>query len=380
MSNQEDYFSLLELNQNCSPEDIKRNYKKLARKYHPDNKDTGNEEVFKKIGEAYSILADPQKKAAYERYGHEAFTQGGRGGSSQFTNSDLFDDLSDLFETFLGGSASASGGSRRKRRERGSDVQVILELDFLESAFGVNRKIKLNRLINCKACDGSGADPNVGVQTCPTCKGNGEVRMATQSFLGVITQVSTCPTCKGTGNIIKTPCKVCAGQSQIKEENELDIKIPKGAEDSSRLIWPQKGNDGRNGGPAGDLYILLKVKPHPKLKRQGLDIFEEKTISVWQAIMGDEIEIETIHGSQTIEIKAGLQPNTLTTLNSQGIKLDSGQAGSHHIKFNVQIPNKKDLPAELIQLISKENLENKESRKAGFAENFANLFRKKDGE
>ena len=379
MSNQEDYYSLLELNQNSSPEDIKRNYKNLARKYHPDNKDTGSEEIFKKIGEAYSILSDPQKKAAYDRYGHEAFTQGSRGASSPFSNSDLFDDLSDLFETFMGASASG-GGNRRKRRERGGDIQVILELDFLESAFGVNRKIKLNRLINCKACDGSGADPSSGVQTCPTCKGNGEVRVATQSFLGVITQVITCPTCRGTGNIIKTPCKVCTGKGQTKEENELDIKVPKGAEDSSRLIWQQKGNEGRNGGPAGDLYILLKVKPHPKFKRQGLDIFEEKTISVWQAIMGDEFEIETIHGSQMIEVKAGLQPNTLITLNSQGIKLDSGQSGSHHIKLNVQIPNKKDLKPELIQLISNENLENKENKKAGFAENLANLFRKKDGE
>lgn len=373
---EEDYYQLLGLSQNCSPSEVKQSYKKLARKLHPDNKESGNEELFKKVGEAYSVLSDPNKKALYDRMGHQAFVQGARGGSSQghYGNSEIFDDLQEVFDSFFGAGFSSgfSKKGKRSRRERGADIQVLVELDFMDAAFGGSKKVKVNRLITCQTCSGSGADANVGVKTCTTCSGSGEVRRVTQSFLGMITQVSTCPTCNGSGSIITNPCKSCSGKGQLKQEAELEVKIPKGAEDGSRLVWSQKGNEGRNGGPTGDLYLLLKVKPHPKLKRQGLEIFEEMNISVWQAILGDEIETETIHGPHKIEIKPGLQPNTVISLNSMGIKLDNGQSGNHHVKVTVKVPNKKDLPKGILEAIEAE-LDEKGDRPKN-SSGFANLF------
>ncbi|MDJ0626462.1 MAG: molecular chaperone DnaJ [Candidatus Caenarcaniphilales bacterium] len=377
----EDFYSLLGVSRNSSPSEIKQSYKKLARKYHPDNKETGSEEMFKKVGEAYSILSDTQKKAAYDRLGHEAFVKGAAGGSygSHFTSTEIFDDLQDVFDTFFGGGFGASHGRRggAKRRERGGDIQVILDLDFLEAAFGGTHKLSVNRMVTCKTCDGSGADPSVGVKTCPTCQGTGEVKKVTQSFLGMITQVSTCPTCSGTGTVNPVPCKTCNGKGKIKKQEDLEVKIPAGAENGSRLVWSHRGNDGRNGGPAGDLYILLKVKPHPKFKRQGLDIFEEVEINTWQAIMGDSIEVETIHGKEEVEIKSGTQPNTVLKLNSKGIKLDNGKYGDHHLKLKVVIPNKKELNKELIELIQEKVSPSDQKPSAGEA--FANFFKKATG-
>ena len=340
----EDFYALLGVERNCSLADLKQNYKRLARQYHPDNKETGDENMFKKIGEAYTVLSDPQKKAVYDRVGHEGYAQGGAryGGGGAYNSAEMFGDLHDVFETLFG----SSGGrrSRRNMRERGSDQQIVLELEFLEAAFGGLKTIKINRLINCTACSGTGADPTVGVKTCTTCQGSGEVKRVTQSFLGTITQVSTCPTCSGSGTIIPSPCKSCSGKGQIRQASDLELKIPKGVEEGSRLVWSQKGNEGRNGGPAGDLYILLQVKPHARFKRDKLDIHEEINISVWQAILGHNLEIETIHGSQAVELKAGLQPNTVISLSSYGIRLDNGQSGNHLLKVNVQIPHKKDVP------------------------------------
>ncbi len=371
----EDYYSILEVGQSASSSEIKQSYKKLARKYHPDNKETGDENLFKKLGEAYSVLSDEQKRSVYDRLGHQAFAEGG--GSTRygagFNNADMFNDLSDVFETFFG-SSFASGGARRGRnaRERGADLQVVLDLDFTEAAFGANRKITVSRLINCQSCSGSGADPSVGLKTCTSCQGTGEVKRVTQSFLGVITQVSTCPTCQGKGSIISTPCKTCSGKGQSKEASELDVKIPKGVEDGSRLVWSQKGNEGRNNGPSGDLYILLRVKPHPRLKREKLDIFEEVNINVWQAIMGEKLQVETIHGSQEVEIKPGMQSGTVISLNGMGIQLENGQSGGHHVRFNVQIPHRKDLPKEMQEFINEEILGKEENHLSAFA----NLFKR----
>lgn len=372
----EDFYGLLGVDSNCSSADLKQSYKRLARKYHPDNKETGDENMFKKIGEAYAVLSDPQKRGLYDRLGHEGYSQGGAryGGGGSYSSADIFGDLHDVFETFFGYSNASNRRSRRNMREKGSDQQIVLEIDFLEATFGGPRTITVNRLINCTSCNGTGADPSVGVKTCTTCQGSGEVKRVTQSFLGTITQVSTCPTCNGLGTTIPNPCKSCAGKGQIRHASELELKIPKGVEDGSRLVWSQKGNEGRNGGPSGDLYILLQVKPHPRFKRDKLDIYEEININVWQAIFGYSLEVETIHGSQSVDLKAGLQPNTVISLNSYGIRLDNGQSGNHLLKINVQIPHKKDLPKELADLI-KQEIEPKKDEKNNSSP-FANLFRR----
>ncbi len=380
---EENYYSLLEVTQNASTDEMKQKYKKLARKFHPDNRETGNEETFKKLGEAYATLADQQKRAVYDRVGHQAYTQGGGASpySAGFGNEEIFDDLQDIFEGFFGGGSFAGGRGRRggkqgKGRERGPDMQVVMDLDFMEAVFGVQKTIQIPRLINCTVCNGSGADLSVGTKTCPTCNGSGEIRKSSQSFLGVITQVSTCPTCHGSGQIIPVPCKPCNGKGQIKENQDLEIKIPKGVEDGSRLVWSQKGNEGKNGGAAGDLYLLLKVKPHEKLKREGLHILEEIDINVWQAIVGGQINAETVHGIEPIEIKPGTQSNSTISLNSKGIKLDTGKTGNHYVRINVKIPTKADLPSNLLELINSE-LMDKENKKSAL-EGFASFFKKKE--
>ncbi|MDX1920129.1 MAG: DnaJ C-terminal domain-containing protein [Candidatus Caenarcaniphilales bacterium] len=373
---EEDFYTLLNVTRTSSITEIKQSYKKLARQYHPDNKDTGNEELFKKLSEAYTVLTDEQKRAYYDRVGHEAFTKGGSASyGSAYQSSEIFDDLQGVFDSFFGPGFGGGGFGRRQsknRKERGSDIQVVLELDFMEAAFGGTKKAVVNKLTNCAECNGIGADPSVGTKTCTTCQGNGEVRKVTQSFLGVITQVSPCPTCNGRGTVNPVPCKACKGNGQLRTSDELEVKVPKGAEHGSRLVWSGKGNDGKNGGPAGDLYLLLKVKPHPKLKRQGLDIFEELDVTVWQAILGDELESETIHGKQNVTLKAGTQPSTVIKLNSLGIQMDNGKSGNHHIKINVVVPNKKDIPKNLLDSIQQEiGAEDKSGMSA-----FANFFRR----
>jgi molecular chaperone DnaJ len=369
-----DFYELLELSRNCSQAEIKSSYKKLVRKYHPDNRETGNEELFKLISEAYTVLSDPQKKDIYDRVGHEAYTQASRGGgySPGYASEDIFGDLQDVFDTFFGAGTTKKG--KRNRKVRGSDIQLVVELDFVDAVFGGSRKINLSRFVTCKTCDGSGADPAVGVKTCTNCGGTGEIRKVTQSFLGMITQVQACPVCNGTGHIIPSPCKTCNGKGQVKSEQELEVKVPKGAEDGSRLIWSQKGNEGKNGGPSGDLYLLIRVKPHERLRRQGLEIFEERNISIWQAIVGDELQIETVHGNHVVELKPGTQPNTVITINGSGVRLDNGQTGSHHVKINVEVPNKKDLPKEVLDVIQERILDKKDDK--GPTAAFANFFRK----
>jgi molecular chaperone DnaJ len=372
----EDFYSLLEVTQTCSATELKQSYKKLARKYHPDNKETGDENLFKKLGEAYSVLSDEQKRAYYDRIGHEGYLQGGSRGPS-YAGGDIFNDLQDVFDSFFGGNFSTGSSRRtRKTRERGSDLQVILELDFLDGVFGGPKNVSVNHLVNCKACTGSGADPSAGLKTCGTCQGSGEIKRVTQSFLGVITQVSTCPTCNGLGSIIPVPCKVCAGKGQTRESAELEVKIPRGVEDGSRLVWSQKGNEGRNGGPAGDLYILLKIKPHPKFQRDRLDIYEELNVSVWQAIFGDNLEIETVHGNQSVDLKPGLQSATVITLPNQGVRLENGQSGAHHLKVNVQIPHKKDLPKNVADLIKEEVFGKADKQTVG---SFTDFFKRGKG-
>jgi molecular chaperone DnaJ len=370
----QDFYSLLGLSQNCTVAEIKQAYKKLARTYHPDNKDTGNEEQFKKLGEAYSVLSDEQKRAYYDRVGHSAYVNAGAagGGYGGGYSSEMFDDLQGVFDSFFGG-AFGGGRSSKNRRERGADLQTVLELDFMEAAFGGAKQVTINKMTNCTTCSGSGADPSVGPKTCTTCNGTGEVKKVTQSFLGVITQVAPCGTCNGKGTVNPVPCKSCKGSGQLRVSEDLEVKVPKGAENGSRLVWSGKGNEGKNGGPPGDLYLLLKVKPHAKLTRKGLDTFEETNVTIWQAIMGDDLEVETIHGKQKISLKPATQPNTVLKLASMGIKLDNGKAGSHHVKVSVVVPSKKDLPKNLVELIQSE-VSKTQTDKSSHS-NFTNFFK-----
>ncbi|MDX1917707.1 MAG: molecular chaperone DnaJ [Candidatus Caenarcaniphilales bacterium] len=373
----ENYYELLGLSQGASDSDIKRSYKKLARTYHPDNRETGDENMFKKIGEAYAILSDPDKRALYDRVGHEAFTQSGGGRGYSPMGDEIIDDLHSVFESFFGTNFGAGSQARsRNTRQRGADLQIGLEIEFMEAAFGAQKTTTYQRQVLCGACHGNGSDPATPPKTCQTCQGRGEVRRTSQSFLGMVTQVTTCPTCAGNGKIITSPCRVCAGKGRNIEKSEIEITVPKGVDENSRLVWRGKGHDGKNGGPPGDLYVVLKIKPHTRLKRKGLDVFEEKEISVWQAILGDELSIETIHGEHQISVKPGTQSNTKLVLSGMGVWLDNGQHGNHQVELKVKIPTKKDLSKELQDLIESQV----ESKKTGDKGLLENLFSWNKGE
>jgi len=354
MKEAKDYYELLGVNQRSSAEEIKKSYKKLARKYHPDNKETGNEELFKQIGQAYSILSDSQKKSFYDQVGHTAFIN--NNGASQRTSSpfdqgSIFNDLEDFLNMFGASAQSASTGSkRRKRKVNGSDIQVVLEVDFLEAIFGVEKELEINRQKTCPTCQGTGADPSSPPEDCSVCKGEGEIRKTSRSFLGMVTQVQTCYNCNGTGKIIKSFCKTCKGKKQIKSKEKLKVKIPEAIEEGTRLFWESKGNEGLNGGINGDLYILIKVQEHSKFTRRKLDIWTEKEISLSEAIKGEKIKIETIHGEEDFRIKPGTQSGTVLTLKNKGVS----SSGNHKVKIKVEIPSKEQISEGLLEKLEEE--------------------------
>ena len=348
------YYQLLEVEQDSSAEELKKKYKKLARKYHPDNKETGDEEMFKQIGQAYSVLSDPQKKRVYDQVGHEAFVNNSAGGSqyaaSPFEEGGLFGDLEDVLNMFGASFSQGSRGSRgRKRSVNGSDLQVLLEIDLLEAAFGAEKELEFTRQKTCPDCQGTGADPAVPLETCTVCHGTGEIRKTTRSFLGMVTQVQTCYNCNGVGKISKSFCKTCKGKKQLKHKEKLKVRIPKGIEEGTRLFWEAKGNEGLSGGRDGDLYILVKVKKHPKFTRQKLDIWTEEPINLFQAIKGDKIKVETIHGEELVTVKPGTQSGTILTLKNKGIS-----SGSHNIEIKVKVPSEKELSGDLLARLGKE--------------------------
>lgn len=358
----EDFYDILEVSKSASSSDIKRAYRNLARKYHPDNKETGDEEMFKKVGEAYSVLSDDQKRAVYDRVGHSAFKAGG-GGSSGFAGGDVdfgfesvFTQFEDLLEGFFdpgfGGGRRRGGSSNGGRRaERGADLLADLQIEFLEAAFGTEKKIKIARQATCEACKGTGSDPEHPPSACYTCNGTGEVKKSVRSFLGTITQVMTCPTCNGRGVVITHPCKTCKGRGLSTQEEELSIKIPAGIESETRILWSGKGNGGANGGNSGDLYVRILVKSHEKFVRDGLDIASHVDINVWKAIKGGSLSVGTIHGEEIMNLKSGVQSGETLRLSGKGINLENGKKGDHYVKVNVLIPKEQDLPENLRNLI-----------------------------
>ncbi len=343
-----DYYDLLGISRDASEADIKSAYKKAARKYHPDNTDTGSEEMFKKVGEAYDALKDPQKRSIYDQYGAEGLKAGaggfsGHGGGFHGAG---FEDLSDVFSSFFGGGFAGGGGGRRSRPDRpsrGQDHEVAVNLKFLDPLQEVKKKIRLNPLINCAECHGVGAkNPSADMQTCQTCQGQGEVISVQNSILGQIRHAQTCPTCKGKGKVIKNPCTSCKGRGQSRQEKEVEIKIPAGVEDGNHLKLAGMGDAGLNGGPSGDIYVLLHVEGDSRFERRGADIYSELDIGYPEAALGETIEIETIHGKTKLEIKAGTKFGQVYTLKNKGMpKLHrQGQYGDHYVQVHIETPNK----------------------------------------
>ncbi len=337
-----DYYDLLGVARDADPDTLKRAYRRLARQYHPDiNKDPGAEDRFKEIGRAYEVLSDPQTRARYDQFG-----EAGLGGAAGGGMPDMGDmgGFADLFETFFSGFGGAAGGGAARRRgpRQGDDLRLDLGISFSEAVFGAEKEVQIRHLETCGTCQGSGARSASGPTTCGTCGGAGQVRRATRTPFGSFTQVAACPTCEGSGQVIADPCPACEGQGVQQVTKKLRINIPAGVDSGTRLRVAGEGNAGQRGGPPGDLYVFLAVRPHAQLRRDGTTIQSEVPLNYLQAILGDTIEVETVDGPEPLEIPAGTQPGTVLTLKGKGVpRLGNPVArGNHQFTVKVQLPTK----------------------------------------
>lgn len=344
-----DYYEILGIKKGASKQEIKSAYRKLAKEFHPDrNKAADAETKFKEVQEAYEILSDDQKKSAYDQYGHAA-TQGFGGGSNYGYGGGNYDfnDFSgfgDIFEQFFGGSfAGFGGGPRRSQGEsrRGRDIEATLKVEFMDAVFGVEKNIEYNRKAKCSVCEGTGAEKGTKPVTCTSCNGQGQVRRTQQTFLGNFQTVTTCPDCRGEGTIIKNKCTTCTGDGTISENTTFKVKIPQGIPDGVTLRFKERGSAGPKGGPSGDLYLTLEVKPHDKFERRGDDIYLEIEISAPIATLGIKTKIPTVHGEKELHIPAGTQPESVLKMAGLGAPRFRGKGnGDQYVKIEVVIPTK----------------------------------------
>ena len=337
MPDGKDYYEVLGVSRDASEKDIKSAYRRLARKHHPDANpgDPEAESRFKQINEAYQTLTNPEKRSAYDQFG-SAGAQGFGGG---FDPSDFggFGDLGDIFDAFFGGGGRGQG--RGRRPTRGRDVEIAVTLDFSTAAFGVDREVEVARAENCPTCDGSGASPGSSPKTCSQCEGSGRVNASRNTPFGQFVTSSTCPRCHGQGKIIEDLCPECRGRGRTQRKRRIEVSIPAGVEDGMRLRVSGEGEMGGLGGPNGDLYIRIRVKPHPEFVRRGNDVHSEITISMVEACLGGKREVETLDGTQDITVKPGTQNGDTMTLRDKGIPYVQGYGrGNHVLTFRVSIP------------------------------------------
>ena len=335
-----DYYAALGLEKGASEADIKKAFRKLAIKYHPD-KNQGNKEAeskFKEINEAYQVLSDPDKKAKYDMYGTVDFDGSGfgSGGFGGFDFSDM-GGFGDIFESFFGG--GGGGGRRRNGPQRGSDLEYTINLTFEEAVFGVEKEISIDRSENCETCKGSGAKEGTSKKTCPTCNGQGQVRVQRQTPLGSFVSTSTCNTCGGTGTVIEEPCTSCHGRGHVRKTRKIKVNIPAGVDTGNVMPLRGQGNHGTNDGPPGDLYVRINVSASKKFVRKGNDIYIDTHISMGKAALGTEITVATVDGDVKYTIPAGTQSGTLFRLKGKGVpRVNSSGRGDQYVKVIVDIP------------------------------------------
>lgn len=341
----QDYYDLLGISRSADEKEIKRAYKKLAMQYHPDRTkgDKEKEEKFKEIQEAYEVLTDREKRAAYDQYGHAAFEQGGFGGGGfgGFGGADFGDIFGDMFGDIFG------GGRGRQRVVRGEDLRYDIELTLEEAVKGTTKDIQINTLAHCDSCDGTGAEKGSKVETCPTCHGSGRVRRQQGFFVSE----SVCPTCHGSGKKIEKPCHSCHGEGRVHKKESLSVKIPAGVDTGNQLRLAGKGAAGENGAPAGDLYVVIHVKDHHIFERDGANLYCEVPISFATAALGGEIEVPTLDGRVKLKIPAETQTGKLFRMRGKGVtSARSGYAGDLICRIVVETPvNLSKAQKELLQ-------------------------------
>lgn len=379
--NKRDYYEVLGLAKGASDDEIKKSYRKLAKKYHPDLNpgDAEAEKNFKEVNEAYSVLSDADKKAKYDQYGHAAFDPGagGFGGGSGFGGFGGMDfDMGDIFSSFFGG----GGGARRSNGPvQGNDREARVTLTFEEAAFGVKKEINYNRVEKCPSCEGSGAQKGTSPKTCPKCGGTGSVRVQQRTPFGMMQSTRPCQECHGSGKIIETPCSDCRGSGTTVKRKTLEVNIPAGIDDGQEIVARGQGDAGKNGGLNGDLYISVHVKEHSVFVREGSDIFCDVPITFVEAALGATIKVPTLEGDMDYEIPEGTQTGSRFTLREKGMPSVNGKRrGNLTFKVIVDVP--KNLNAkqkDMLRDFAKTCGEKNNLQKEGFAEKMRKLFNKK---
>ncbi len=384
MSTKRDYYEVLGVDKSADEQTLKKAYRKLAMKYHPDRNpgDKEAEEKFKEINEAYEVLSDSTKRQTYDQFGHAGMNgQGGFGGQG-FGGQGFggFEDIfGDMFGDIFGGGFGGGGRPRRRGPERGADMRQSIEITFEEAAFGKKTSIKVNRSEECSECHGSGAKAGTSKKTCPTCNGAGEVRTVQRTPFGNIASSRTCSTCEGEGEVVESPCTKCGGKGSTRKVKTIEVDIPAGIDDGQMIKLAGQGELGSKGGPRGDLYIAVSVKNHSLFTREGYDIYFDMPITFAQAALGDEIEVPTLDGKVKYSIPEGTQTGTVFRLREKGIpKLRGNNRGDQYVKVVVDTPKKlNDKQKELLREFAKECGEEVHEKKTTFGQKIENMFKKR---
>jgi len=343
-----DYYEVLGVDRNATKDDLKKAYRKLAMQYHPDRNPDNKEaeEKFKEAAEAYEILSDDDKKARYDRFGHEGVRGSGFGSQGFSDINDIFSHFSDIFggasifDDFFGG-GQRRARSRGARGVAGSDLKVSLKLTLEEIAEGTSKKIKIKKQVKCDECNGSGAEAGTSTKTCPVCQGTGEIKTISRSVFGQFVNITTCNNCNGEGTVVDTPCKKCLGDGRIQDDSFLNINVPAGVHEGSYMTMRSEGNAGKRGGPSGDVIVIFQEAPHEYFLREGDDIIFDLHVNFPEAALGSEVEIPTLNGKAVLKIDPGTQPGKLLKMKHKGIKhLNHTGSGDQIVRINVEVPKK----------------------------------------
>ena len=387
MADKRDYYEVLGVNKGATDDEIKKAYRKLARKYHPDlNKDNPEAaEKFKEIGEAYEILSDKDKRARYDQFGfagvdpnYGAGQGGGFGGGFGFEDVDL----GDIFGSFFGG-GFGGGGSRTNRANaprQGESIRRTVMLSFEEAAFGCEKEIEIDRVEQCTECGGTGAEKGYTPETCSNCHGTGTVKQTQRTPFGAFSSTGPCPNCRGTGKIIKKPCKKCRGTGQERRSRKLSVKIPAGIDDGQSVALRGQAGAGVNGAPAGDVIVTVSIRPHPLFQRDGYDVWCEVPISYAQACLGDKLIVPTIDGKVEYTMPAGTQPGTVFRMRGKGIQAVNGRGrGDQFVKVTLEVPkNLSDHQKDLLRKLEDSDTAQNHPQRKSFRDKMKDLFGKKD--